>query len=61
MVKLRGFPEAFDRAPATPDPSNGEMDSSWMALRHRCAKLSFAITAKALPEGVHNALYDYRG
>ena len=31
-------------------PSNGEMDSSWMAIRHRCAKLRLRTTATSQKE-----------
>ncbi len=32
----------------------GEMDSSWMAVRHQCAKLKFGVTAATVPEGVQD-------
>lgn len=39
-------------------PSNDEMDSSWMAVRHRCAKLSLRSQLKPFQKESVNALYD---
>src|SRR5262249_6804267 len=36
--------------PTLTAPSNGEMDSSWMAIRHRCAKLRLRTTATSQKE-----------
>ena len=71
-VKLRGRPEAPNQAPlahnlfrapsadtqAVHGPSNDEMDSSWMAVRHRCAKLSLRSQLKPFQKESVNALYD---
>ena len=40
--------------------SNDEMDSSWMAVRHRCAKLSLRSQLKPFQKESVDALYDCR-
>jgi hypothetical protein len=50
-------PEAPNHRRIT-DPSNDEMDSSWMAVRHRCAKLSLRSQLKPFQKESVNALYD---
>lgn len=42
-------------------PSNVEMDSSWMAVRHRCAKLSLRSQLKPYQKESTHELYDCRG
>src|SRR5580658_3449624 len=56
--------EARSRRAAThasrPAPSD-EMDSSWMAVRHRCAKLSLVSQLKPFQKESTHELYDCRG
>src|SRR6516164_10379918 len=48
------FNDALHRtSQAKAAPSNDEMDSSWMAVRHRCAKLRLRSQLKPCPKGVH--------
>ena len=53
-------PEAPSRKRVT-DPSNDEMDSSWMAVRHRCAKLRLRSQLKPYQKESTHELYDCRG
>jgi uncharacterized protein with NRDE domain len=44
--------------PVVHGASNDEMDSSWMAVRHRCAKLSLRSQLKPFQKESVDALYD---
>lgn len=63
-MKFKGRPEAPAQAPRAHNffhargSSNDEMDSSWMAVRHRCAKLSLRSQLKPFQKESVNALYD---
>ncbi len=43
------------------DRSSVEMDSSWMAVRHRCAKLRLRSQLKPYQKESTHELYDCRG